>query len=287
MPRSGELEAGSKDELETVALVDDADAAGDYTLSLVVNDGERDSREDRVTVTASTANSAPVADAGPDRNVSVNETATLDGRGSSDADDDDLSYDWRIVSRPDDSAASLADLATCGGIDLLMLERAGGDAESIRGQWRGLEEQQIGRLGVANFDLEQLDAARAQLQGLQDGTFCRQFQEMLAWGSPYAHAGPAGKRGEPLRGGHKNPAAPLLYAPHRGHATSCAPPLFLPPTCATTASIATNAVRPMRFAQLRQVEEGGPATRWNWWLGALEAAYGAYREFQVRRIPKA
>ena len=30
---------------------------------------------------------------------------------------------------------------------------------------------------------------------------------------------------------------------------------------ATTASIATNAVRPMRFAQLRQVEEGGPATR--------------------------
>ena len=26
MPRSGELEAGSKDELETVALVDDADA---------------------------------------------------------------------------------------------------------------------------------------------------------------------------------------------------------------------------------------------------------------------
>ena len=30
---------------------------------------------------------------------------------------------------------------------------------------------------------------------------------------------------------------------------------------ATTASIATNSVRPMRFAQLRQVEEGGPATR--------------------------
>ncbi|ROO37791.1 PKD domain-containing protein [Salinisphaera orenii] len=86
-----------------------AEAAGDYTLSLVVNDGERDSREDRVTVTASTANSAPVADAGPDRNVSVNDTATLDGRGSSDADEDDLSYDWRIVSRPDDSAASLAD----------------------------------------------------------------------------------------------------------------------------------------------------------------------------------
>ena len=28
---------------------------------------------------------------------------------------------------------------------------------------------------------QELDAARAQLQRLQDGTFCRQFQEMLAW----------------------------------------------------------------------------------------------------------
>ncbi|KTG30617.1 hypothetical protein [Haloferax profundi] len=38
---------------------------------------------------------------------------------------------------------------------------------------------------------------------------------------------------------------------------------------------------------LRDAPEGSPATRWNWWLGALEAAYGNYREFQVRRIPKA
>lgn len=25
--------------------------------------------------------------------------------------------------------------------------------------------------------------------------------------------------------------------------------------------------------------------RWNWWLGALEAAYGGYRRFQVRAVP--
>ena len=37
---------------------------------------------------------------------------------------------------------------------------------------------------------------------------------------------------------------------------------------------------------LRDAPGGGPATRWNWWLGALEAAYGSYREFQVRRIPE-
>ncbi|ELY35165.1 hypothetical protein [Haloferax volcanii] len=38
---------------------------------------------------------------------------------------------------------------------------------------------------------------------------------------------------------------------------------------------------------MRDAPDGDPATRWNWWLGALEAAYGGYREFQVRRIPKA
>lgn len=37
---------------------------------------------------------------------------------------------------------------------------------------------------------------------------------------------------------------------------------------------------------LRDAPDGAPATRWNWWLGALEAAYGSYREFQVRRIPE-
>lgn len=101
--------AASLDDAADVTPTFVANADGRYTLSLIVSDGRRDSRADRVTVTASTANSAPVADAGPDRNVSVNETATLDGRGSTDADDDDLSYAWRIVSRPDGSAASLAD----------------------------------------------------------------------------------------------------------------------------------------------------------------------------------
>lgn len=26
------------------------------------------------------------------------------------------------------------------------------------------------------------------------------------------------------------------------------------------------------------------AARWNWWIGALEVAYGGYAEFQVRRF---
>jgi hypothetical protein len=30
--------------------------------------------------------------------------------------------------------------------------------------------------------------------------------------------------------------------------------------------------------------DGSVASRWNWWLGALEVAYGGYEAFQVRRF---
>jgi hypothetical protein len=34
---------------------------------------------------------------------------------------------------------------------------------------------------------------------------------------------------------------------------------------------------------LRDAPEGSLPARWNWWLGALEIAYGGYEPFQVRR----
>lgn len=34
--------------------------------------------------------------------------------------------------------------------------------------------------------------------------------------------------------------------------------------------------------QLADAPEGGPIERWNWWLGSLELAYGAYSEFLIR-----
>ncbi|QLD89800.1 hypothetical protein HWV07_12475 [Natronomonas salina] len=36
--------------------------------------------------------------------------------------------------------------------------------------------------------------------------------------------------------------------------------------------------------QLADAPEGDPAERWNWWVGALEFAYGGYAEFQVRQL---
>ena len=82
-----------------------ADAAGDFVLSLVVNDGRIGSPPDTVTVT--TSNSAPVADAGEDRTVAPGVEILLDGSGSNDADGNPLLYSWSLLSRPALSEALL------------------------------------------------------------------------------------------------------------------------------------------------------------------------------------
>jgi hypothetical protein len=37
---------------------------------------------------------------------------------------------------------------------------------------------------------------------------------------------------------------------------------------------------------LDDAPDGSVASRWNWWLGALEVAYGGYETFQVRRFSR-
>jgi hypothetical protein len=84
------------------------DVDGNYVFSLVVNDGSLNSSADTVTITAATANSAPVANAGIDQNITTGNLVTLDGSTSSDADGDPLSYSWSITSVPAGSSASLS-----------------------------------------------------------------------------------------------------------------------------------------------------------------------------------
>jgi hypothetical protein len=84
-----------------------ADRPGQYVAQLVVNDGTVGSNPDTVTIT--TGNSPPVADAGPDQTASVGDTVTLDGTGSTDVDEDILTYSWSIISTPSGSGALLSD----------------------------------------------------------------------------------------------------------------------------------------------------------------------------------
>jgi RHS repeat-associated protein len=81
------------------------DLSGNYVVQLIVNDGMIDSTPKTVTIT--TANSRPVAGAGPDQTVFVGDKVQLDGSASRDADKDPLSFFWSIISKPDQSTTAL------------------------------------------------------------------------------------------------------------------------------------------------------------------------------------
>jgi hypothetical protein len=82
--------------------------AGAYVTSLVVNDGKVTSSTVAVTVTASTANSAPVANAGIAQSVTTAAVVTLTGSGSTDANNNTLTYLWTLASKPTSSTAALS-----------------------------------------------------------------------------------------------------------------------------------------------------------------------------------
>jgi PKD domain/K319L-like, PKD domain len=82
------------------------DRPGSYVVALVVRDGEVSSAPDLLTVT--TTNTAPVANAGLDRRIAAGTQMQLNGAGSSDIDEDPLTYAWTL-KRPNGSSASLSD----------------------------------------------------------------------------------------------------------------------------------------------------------------------------------
>jgi hypothetical protein len=81
------------------------DRPGKYVFRLIVSDGQLTSAPSDVTI--DTVNSAPVANAGPDQSGQVGTQVTLDGRGSTDADGDSLTFTWTWQSRPIGSGAVL------------------------------------------------------------------------------------------------------------------------------------------------------------------------------------
>jgi hypothetical protein len=87
-----------------------ADLVGTYVFSLQVNDGKLNSEVSYVSITATVANSAPVANAGTEQAVAVGATVTLNGLGSTDANGDVLLYKWVLTYKPASSSASLSSL---------------------------------------------------------------------------------------------------------------------------------------------------------------------------------
>ena len=75
--------------------------------SLVVNDGKVSSATTTVTISATNANAAPVANAGVAQNVLTTSVVTIDGSASTDANGDVLTYAWTLTSKPVGSTATL------------------------------------------------------------------------------------------------------------------------------------------------------------------------------------
>ena len=88
------------------------DRPGTYVAQLIVQDGIDASLPDTVTIT--TANSPPVANAGADQTVIAGQMVILDGTQSLDVDGDPVSYHWSIIARPTDSTATLPDPSSPG-----------------------------------------------------------------------------------------------------------------------------------------------------------------------------
>jgi hypothetical protein len=85
-----------------------AAVAGDYVAQLIVYDGKVDSAPAFVTVVAGAANVQPVANAGDDKNVSVNSLVTLDGTNSSDTNFDSLTFLWSWMAFPSTAPPALS-----------------------------------------------------------------------------------------------------------------------------------------------------------------------------------
>jgi hypothetical protein len=90
-----------------------ADKSGTYVVQLIVTDtGSPPLASQASTVTISSLNQPPTANAGPDQVALANYPVSLNGAGSADPDHDPISYAWAITIAPAGSVATINGPAT-------------------------------------------------------------------------------------------------------------------------------------------------------------------------------
>ena len=91
------------------------DVEGLYLPKLVVSDGEDNSTASSVSINVTkptVINGTPVANAGSDQTVDINDTVKLDGSSSYDPEGDPLNYRWSFTKKPDTNSTAQLDDAT-------------------------------------------------------------------------------------------------------------------------------------------------------------------------------
>lgn len=87
------------------------DAAGTYSVTVIVNDGKANSLPSTVLITAvappTPQNIAPTANAGADQTVSTGSMVELDGSLSTDSNGDTLTFAWSITAKPSGSKSQI------------------------------------------------------------------------------------------------------------------------------------------------------------------------------------
>lgn len=84
-----------------------ANTAGEYQLQLTVNDGYEATVTD-FSLHYTAGNVAPVANAGDAQTFELGTEAHLDGSASFDGNNDALTYNWKFISKPENSSAQLS-----------------------------------------------------------------------------------------------------------------------------------------------------------------------------------
>ena len=169
------------------------DVVGQYVLRLRVYDGEFWSTPDFVTVSALESNQPPIANAGDSFVLTPcsDDTVTLDGRASYDPEGQDITYTWELVSVPNGSSLTTADLS-------------GADSGSPEFTWDevGLYTARLVVVDGALSSVPDYVAVRTVLHDPNDGPVADAGGDILIDASAYCagNCSPCGEREELLDG---------------------------------------------------------------------------------------
>jgi hypothetical protein len=123
VPTDSTLDTSALSDNQTISAIQPVftpDVVGDYTLGLVVSDGEDSSEMNYVVVSVVSGDQKPVADCGMDVETTAGVAASLDGSASYDPEGAALEYLW-----------SLSDLPECSALDSSSIYNSAGPTPSV------------------------------------------------------------------------------------------------------------------------------------------------------------